>query len=238
MANEPGERPQTYSSPAIRARRSRILEETRAIIAEQGVSGLNMNEIGKRAGVAKRTLYNAFQTRERVIAAAISEYFEEYVSRIPHDSPSGTLAHNLKRMISVVKRNRKIRNYIRAIMALYFSSDVDHDVWLAMHSMAAKSNLQWIRSIESAKQLQPWVKAEQLADDIVRFEYATINDWAQGRITDDDIVPRLVTGYLSHMLGVTKGAARKEIEQLLTQIAEQGADAPIFGQQGKQSIAA
>ena len=100
------------------------------------------------------------------------------------------LRHNLERMISVVKRNRKIRNYIRAIMALYFSPEVDDDVWLAMHSMAAKSNLHWLRGIEASRQLQPWVKTEQLADDIVRYEYATINDWAQGRISDADIVPR------------------------------------------------
>ena len=68
---ESGDRPQTYSSPAIMERRRRILEETRKIIAEKGIAALSMNEIGQRAGVAKRTLYNAFQTRERMIASAI-----------------------------------------------------------------------------------------------------------------------------------------------------------------------
>src|SRR5438094_204527 len=76
-------KPQTYSSPAIRARRRRILEETRRMIAEDGLLNFNMNELCKRAGVAKRTLYNAFQTREQLIAIAIAEYFQEYVDRIP-----------------------------------------------------------------------------------------------------------------------------------------------------------
>ena len=70
---ENGDRPQTYSSPAIIERRRRILEETRKVIAEQGIAALSMNEIGQRAGVAKRTLYNAFQTRERIHEARMQE---------------------------------------------------------------------------------------------------------------------------------------------------------------------
>lgn len=97
-------------------RRKRILEETRRIIAEQGIGAFSMNDFGQRAGVAECTLYNAFQTRERVVVAAIQEYFDEYVSRISYQYPVGTMLHSLDRMISVVQRNQKIRNYIRAIL--------------------------------------------------------------------------------------------------------------------------
>ncbi|WP_336974209.1 TetR/AcrR family transcriptional regulator [Sphingobium aromaticiconvertens] len=219
------ERPQTYSSPAIIERRRRILEETRKVIAEQGIAALSMNEIGQRAGVAKRTLYNAFQTRERMIASAIQEYFDEYVSRIDYASTPGSLRYNLERMISVVQRNRKIRNYIKAIMALYFSSDVDHDIWTAMHSPAVEHNRTWIAALEKQKQLQPWVEVDKLVEDLVRFEYATINDWAQGRIPDDEVIVRLVGSYLTCVLGALKGAARKEVEALIVDISQRGIDA-------------
>lgn len=222
---ESGERPQTYSSPAIIERRRRILEETRKVIAEQGIAALSMNEIGQRAGVAKRTLYNAFQTRERMIASAIQEYFDEYVSLIAYSSEPGTIQHNLERMISVVQRNRKIRNYIKATMALYFSSDVDHDIWAAMHSPAVHHNRQWIEVLVAKKQLQPWVEVDKLVEDLVRFEYATINDWAQGRIPDDEVIVRLVSSYLTSLLGALKGAVRKEVEGLIKDIAERGMDA-------------
>lgn len=219
---ETGERPQTYSSPAIIERRRRILEETRKVIAEQGIAALSMNEIGQRAGVAKRTLYNAFQTRERMIASAIQEYFDEYVGKIAYSSAPGTMQHNLERMISVVQRNRKIRNYIKAIMALYFSNDVDHDIWTAMHSPAVHHNRQWIEVLEAKKQLQPWVEVDRLVEDLVRFEYATINDWAQGRIPDDEVILRLVSSYLTCILGALKGAARKDVEALIKDVADRG----------------
>ena len=238
LLNEVTERPQTYSSPAIRARRTRILDETRKMISEQGVSALSMNEIGKRAGVAKRTLYNAFQTRERMIAAAIQEYFDDYLARIPYHNDPGTLMHNLERIVAVVQRNRKIRNYIRAIMGLYFNPDTDPDIWTAMQSMGTRPNLGWIRNLQSRRHLQPWIDVEKLADDIVRYEYATINDWARGRIGDDEIVPRLVRSYLTFMSGATRGAARKEIEELLARIEEEGLSAlPVFAAQRKESAA-
>lgn len=237
VTNENNERPQTYASPAIIERRRRILEETRQVIAEQGITALNMNDIGRRAGVAKRTLYNAFQTRERMIAAAIQEYFEEYVSRITFTQPSGTLQHNLERMISVVQRNRRIPNYIRAIMALYFSPEVDEDIWLAMHSIATRQNRAWIENLAAGKQLQAWIEVDTLVDDLVRLEYAMINDWARGRIPDDAIIVRLITSYLTLILGAVRGAARKEVEAMLKDIAERGAEALPMRKRAKAEAA-
>ena len=204
-------KPLTYSSPAIHARRRRILEEARRIIAERGVAGFSMNDLCVRAEVAKRTLYNAFQTKERIIAIAIREYFEDYISRIPYSSPVGTLQRNIERLIIVNQRNRQIRHYIRAIMATYFSPDTDPDIWSAMHTMGTRPNLEYISKLQAKRQLQPWVDAERLADDVIRYEYSTINDWCRGRVADDDLIPTLVTGYLTFMAGATKGAARTEI---------------------------
>jgi hypothetical protein len=66
------------------------------------------------------------------------------------------------------------------------------------------------------------VNLEKLVNDAVRFEYATVNDWALGRIADDDVVVRLISSYLSFLVGATRGAARKEIEDLLRRIDADG----------------
>ncbi|MCG2841124.1 TetR/AcrR family transcriptional regulator [Sandaracinobacter sp. RS1-74] len=181
-----------------------------------------MNEIGRRAGVAKRTLYNAFQTREQMVAMAIREYFEDFVQHIPFENPPGTLMRNVERMMVVLNRNKKIRNYIRAIMSLYFSPQGDVDIWSIMHVMALHQNLEYIRVLHAKRQLQPWVDVDQLAADVVRFEYATINDWAHGRIPDEDAVRRLLECYLTLMAGATRGTARKEIETLLLRLHQEG----------------
>lgn len=233
-----GERTLTYSSPAIRDRRRRILDETRNLIAEQGIGDFSMHELCKRAGVAKRTLYNAFQTRERLIAVAIHEYFTDYLARINYHREVGTLQRNVERIVAVTRRNRKIRNYIRAILAIYFSPEVNPDIWETMHRMGTEPNLEWIRRLHARRQLQSWIDPEKLADDLVRYEYATMNDWARGQLGDDEIVPRLLLSYLTFMAGATRGAARTEILAMIDRVERDGVDAALDGGDGTRKAAA
>lgn len=222
---EAGEKSQTYASPAIIARRKRILEETRKAIEVEGISALSMSDIGKRAKVAKRTLYNAFQTRDRMVATAIQEYFQEFMESIRHEYPRGTMMHNLERLVSFARRNRKIRNYARAVLAIYFTTSGDDDIWNTMHHMAVLENRQWPEALHGRKQLQPWVNVGELAAQLAAIEYSMINDWSLGRIPDDKIVVRLSTVYLCHILGAVRGAARREIENMLIKIARDGESA-------------
>jgi len=217
-----------YSSPAIHERRRRILEETRKMIAEHGLAGFSMDEIGKRAGVAKRTLYNAYQTKERMIAIAIHEYFERYLQNIPYTGEPGSMQRNVERMIFVIQRNRQLRNYISAIMSIYFSADSDSDIWNTMHSMAVDANLLWINALKSKRQLQPWIDPARLADDVVRTEYAIINDWCRGKIEDEEVVYHLVRACLTLAAGATRGTGRKEIEDMLTEFKTSGIPLPTL----------
>lgn len=228
MVEADGDNGLIYSSPAIHERRRRILEETRKMIAEHGLAGFSMDEIGKRAGVAKRTLYNAYQTKERMIAIAIHEYFERYLQSIPYTGEIGSMQRNVERMIFVIQRNRQLRNYISAIMSIYFSSEAGSDIWNTMHSMAVDSHLQWINSLRSKRQLQPWVDPQRLADDIVRLEYAIINDWCRGKIEDDEVVYHLVRAFLTTAAGAARGAARKEIEDMLIEFKTSGVPIPTL----------
>ncbi|MBL4800432.1 MAG: TetR/AcrR family transcriptional regulator [Emcibacter sp.] len=220
MGKERGDRPVNYSSPAIRDRRRRILEEARKIISEKGLSEFSMGELCVRAGVAKRTLYNAFQSKELIISAAINEYFEVYVEKIPYKAPDDSMYRIVERMAWIFGRNLKIRNYIRALMAIYFSPEVNSDIWEALHMLGFEFSMQWISRLKSKKQLQPWVNGEQLAHDIIRLEYGIINDWCQGRITDEDFVNHTLFCYLTFVAGATRGQARKEIEDMLRKLHE------------------
>ena len=217
------DKPQTYSSPAIRARRRRILEETRLLIAEQGLANFNMNELCKRAGVAKRTLYNAFQTREQMIAIAIGEYFQDYIDRIPYTTPAGTLQRNVERLVSVSRRNLKVRNYIRAIMSIFFSPEADSAVWRTMQGMATRPTLEWLTNLSARRQLQPWIEPERLAEDLVRLEYSVVNDWSLGRIADEALARHLLLAFLTHMAGATRGAANIEIRETICEVEAGGA---------------
>jgi len=213
-------RSQVYSSPLIIARRNRILDETRKMIGKQGIASISMDEVAKRAGVAKRTLYNAFQSKEHLIALAINKYFDDYASKIDYSTEDATLEWMIERLIIVTKRNLQIKNYSRALMNIYYSSDVDPEIRQVIHEIASKSHEVWINELARRNQLQPWLTADDLTDMLVRYRYATAHSWTEGRIADDMFLRELLVGFLTFMAGATIGTARKEIVAALTGIDE------------------
>ncbi len=170
-----------YLSPAIVERRRRILAETRKMIAQRGLAAFSMDDLSKQAGVAKRTLYNAYQTKERMIAMAIHETWETYVEDLPFTAPVGSVRRNVERIVFFSQRHLHMRNYISALTSIYFSQEIDRSIRSTMHKMAVDANLEWINPCKAKRQLQPWVDVSALADDIARTGYAVMNDWCAAR---------------------------------------------------------
>lgn len=217
----------SYSSPAMQARRQRILEETRTLIAEQGIDGFSMMELCRRADVAKQTLYYAFGNKNLLIASAIHDFFEKYERGIPYHSPSGTLDRMIERIVAIGRRNLGIRNYVGAIVAFYYSSSTGSELWNALHDIMILPQRPYVEALAQARQLQPWTDRQQLIDALDGQRLSVSNDWIHGRINDDDMIDRLVIGHLSYLLGSVRGTARRTIETTLRQIAEIGAEAYV-----------
>src|SRR3546814_17721882 len=87
-----------------------------------------MRELAERSGVSLHTLYNAFGSKEALIAAAIRQYYDKFLrvlseGRDPYDFDwvlSGIVATNL--------RNQQIRDYLSALVGLYFSPSADQAI--------------------------------------------------------------------------------------------------------------
>lgn len=188
------------------------------MIGDVGIASLSMDEVARRAEVAKRTLYNAFQSKERLVAAAIHQYFEDYASRIHYSTPDQTLERMIERLVVVARRNLEIRNYARALMNIYHAHDVDPDIRDAIYAIAAESHEPWIRALRARRQLQPWIDPDELISSLVTFRYGLANAWAEGLMEDEAFLLNLVRGFLTFMTGATRGAARKEIEQALADL--------------------
>lgn len=208
-----------YASPSIKARRRRILSEVRKIISEDGISAVTMEEVALRARVAKRTIYNAFQSKERMIAAAIQQYFDIYAARLTYHTAEATADWIIERLAVVARRNLEIRNYTRALMNVYYTHDIDPEIHQAIYAIAAESHTPWIRLLHSKHQLQPWIDPDELTATLVALRYSIAFNWAEGRIPDEDFILILTRSVLVHMAGATRGAAAREIRDRLSTLA-------------------
>ena len=206
---------QGYASSLIIERRRRILTTARKMIATEGISAVNMDEISRRADVAKRTLYNAFQSKERLIAEAIHQYFEDYEVELVYTTPIATARRMAEHLALVAHRNLSIRNYTRALVEIYYSSDVEPNIRQTIGEIVAHSHRPWVIRLHAERQLQPWINHDTLIDDLTRYRYAVANDWTHGRIPDEGFATTLIVGVMTIMIGATKPRGRRESEDVL-----------------------
>lgn len=214
---------EAYASEAMLERRRRILSEARALITEHGVEGLTVAALGKRAGVAKQTLYYAFGSKDEIVAAAILDYFEVSELQIPYRAEPGSLTRLIERMVAIGTRNLQIPNYIGALVAIWYGGSPL--LWQAMFDTAAKSHRPVVRALQTRGQLQPWVDPDELVEAMVGQTILTTNAWLQGRIAGEHLVDRLVLALLQLLAGTTLDPARAETAALAARVRAIGAKA-------------
>jgi AcrR family transcriptional regulator len=212
----------SYSSPAIVARRARILELTRELIAEQGLAAFSISELGQRANVAKQTIYNIFQTKERMIATAINEYFEQREDQIHYHSPQGTMERMIERTIIAGRRGESLPHYMGALMAIYFLPDPDADIWAAIQRSTTHAHKPWIEALAADGLLQSWISPDELTADMAVLRNGLTFEWCRGRIGIEEALRRKVVGLLNMMAGATREPVRAEIEARLGEVLDRG----------------
>jgi AcrR family transcriptional regulator len=192
------------------------------MIATDGYEKFSVRKLCRQAEVAPRTLYNAFHDKDRVIAMAIREAFNEFNEGVEYKTDPNTLAGVLDRTLGVNRRNFRVRNYARAICTIYFSPGTQSDVWKTLQDMSLSGTLQWMSILRSTGQVQPWVNIVHFADTMANLQYSTINDWCLGRLSDKEYLPRIAEGMLLLIVGAMKDKARGESEKFLADLKRTG----------------
>lgn len=214
-----------YSSPAMAERRKRILATARELVSEKGIEGWSLLELGKRAGVAKQTLYYAFGSKDEVVAAAILDYFEEYEAAIPYRAAPGSLDRLIERIVGIGRRNLRIRNYVAALITIYYGRSPD--LWQAMHEVSSRPHRAAVDALDGAGALLPWVDPATLAEMMVGQTILVANAWIQGRVADADMIDRMAMAVLTELAGSVRPAVRSSVEHTLGRIAKDGAEAYV-----------
>jgi len=212
------------SSRAMIERRRRILREARKMISAAGPDGLSMRELGRRAGVSTRTIYNAFGSRETVIALAIHSYFETFISQIGFDEDARSFPGALIRQTTSTLRDVDIPHYMKAVVALYFSPTLHGVIREVLVDMATRPWVAWLQRVKTLRQLEPGVDPDALLIDLSNLQYARIHDWCLGTLDDEGFVRLSLHGVLALLMGVTRGAARDEVRATFAALASDPAE--------------
>ena len=198
------------------ARRERILSVTLELIGELGVEAITMRDLALRCDVAVATLYNQFGSRESVIAEAlrgdILGRYQPVVKRTNALDP----AAKLRERVATTARGMTgpWRGYTRSMMIFYFQPTADSHLRAVIHDFVAADFEVIVREIGALGDLQPWVRPDVFADDLVTQLCSLVMKWTQGHISDRALKSRLMRAAATSFCGITTGESRTAFEAL------------------------
>jgi AcrR family transcriptional regulator len=210
-----GTRDLVYKSRNIYERRRRILREARKMLSESGLAKFSVRELCIRAGIAPKTLYNAYGSKESVIATAIRQYLADFNDRVKYKFSDVTLEGRLERLIKVHSRNIQVRQYTTAIMVVYGSPTADRAVREAIRNVSQLSLAGFASHLQATGQLAPGVSAASLIYHLTTGAYAVLSDWCLGDLQDDELVDRISEAFLIILMGTTQGVTAEETRRWL-----------------------
>lgn len=206
----------SYSSESMARRRTRVLEETRKLIAEAGYDGVTMRLLAERSDVASATLYNIYGNKETLVATAVAELFEEQMAHPNAEGVSG-LDGTLARTRWIAGEIKRMPEYTRAMVTVYFSGSAENLVRDLLRRITTDAHRKLLESLRRKGGLLPWVDIELLASATANHQYAAVHDWAIGKVPTDRLADRQVYELLLALSGVTTGEIGEDVRARLAE---------------------
>lgn len=208
----------TRGSPAMIARRRRILSEARRMIATGGIEGLAMRELALRADVSLRTLYNAFGSKEQLVVAAIRQYFDRFLRAVCDDRDPYDLNAIIETVVAINLRNQQIRPYLTALVGIYFAPGVESVVKVELRRTATGFMLPWLDLMQTSGQLAPGTDIQRLTANLANIQYAINQEWLAGMLGNEAFVPAILEGVLTYLAGCLQNGAAASVQVLLRDV--------------------
>lgn len=211
-----------YVTPAIFARRRRILEVARALIQERGYADFTVREVCERAKVSTHTLYRAFESRERLIAVAIAVYVRDFHARVTSAFPGATLEDAVCRLVLSGRTMLANPRLSKALIAIHYSPTADETLQRVAGEKGRIIHADWVHALFHAGQLRRGLTPARLVDDLTTILFSVCWEWARGRVDDADFLAAQLKVMLTYATGATRGAAQTQTSALLADLLGSG----------------
>ena len=206
-----------YVSDLMIERRRRLIEITKAMIAEKGADGFTIRELTERAQISITLVYSAYGDKEGLVAAAIQDFYET-LPTAQRRTPK-TLRSVLAQVDEAAEVILANAAYAGSLADLYFSRTVDPRVYLAIRNIAIRRFGPWLEHTIAKKGVVSGLSLEMVYSILANEPWSVIFDWARGRIGDRDLAMVMKTTFLVTASGVTTGPAQAELQRALRKIA-------------------
>ena len=201
-------------------RRAAILEAARALIAECGYDAVTVRDLAERCGVSVPTLYNQFGDKDGVLSAAIEEHFLEVLRSTPVTSSHS----GFNRLLHIIDQSAEqilmLSAYHQRLLEAFAAIRTTAPVQQSIANQLAAAMQAELHAMAEHNQLVGWADPASIANQMTSASIAAAVVWSSGMVADDQFIASMQYSTGLVLLGVTRGQARKTLEERV-QIAQQ-----------------
>lgn len=195
------------------ARRAHILQCTRDLLTSEGYDTITMERLADACGVTKPTLYNAFGSKDELLAEAVHDVYGRILARA--GAPEGVrgldhviaiLTVTAKVILREQKRGQALLTEVRTHAGGPFGK--------AVHASIREALGGAVEEMREDGELQPWVDPDLLTKRIAGVERNVNTEYGVGDLAGEQLVDMTVYAACILLTGVTRGAAAERCVRL------------------------
>ena len=176
----------------VQRSKNSILAVTYKLLTEEGIAGVSVDEVSRRSGVSKTTIYRHWPSRSALLMDACSK-----IGGVPVTPDTGSLKGDVTALATTLAQQLKSARWAAVLPSIIDAAERDSELAKILAHLHAGQMVPYFAVAERAKkrgELAPDTNVSEFADSIVApFFYRR---WFSREPLDDTFVKRLVRGLL------------------------------------------
>lgn len=201
-------------------RRSRMLEATRALIAERRYDEITVKDLAEACRVSVPTIYNTFGGKDELIGEAVRTNFAQVMERVQAESG----VRGWQRLLSLVEQSaaemNRLPRYHRSLIGYFAASIGGAGLSEAIARLFSDEIETALAEMRSARQLADWVDTALLAEQVAGTCVMAAVEWALGLYDGDGLAAAMTYGSALLVLGAARGKARDGLQARIVEVQD------------------
>jgi AcrR family transcriptional regulator len=206
-----------YNSPRQADRRMRIMRIAREYLINRDRVEWTMTDLAREAGVARKTLYNIYSSKQEIMRAAALETMAEIgFDTVEHSDPGiPAIIEFTDRTTSQIKQTPQ---FARNIGRTALEASEKNELTDFMLGNTIPFFDQQLSIAKKAKQLIPNCHPGRLAETIAVQNWGQILFWFHDQFPLEELGPRTRSSLLTILAGCTTGKLREQLIDALSSL--------------------
>lgn len=216
MSTTPARSPRAnYSSPRQQERQQRILSVVREQISAVGYEALNMRDLAAASGVALKTLYNLYGSKDELLLAAVEGLLNDVEHLEDVAGAAAGIPSHLARTEAIARQIIDTPAYADIMARALFQAERDHRLIDVLLGNSASLVLENLQHAMSQGELIENLDLQESAQVLTGHQWGTVLLWSKGLIALHSLSGSMMRSSLLSLIPLCRGGRRAQLEQQL-----------------------